>query len=386
MQIIFACHHSNKEIMDSTEEIIEKYENLILLEEELEDLADTTETPSKVSYIGQDFDIFGLVRRLNNKTIIIPQFQNKSDNWETEAFQRGFVWNKTQMDRFIESILLEYPIPGIFLVKQTDKRNLVLDGQQRLTTLKKFLANEFSLGNSVSPEFKGKYFRDLDESVQRSFEDYSIQTTTLSSLPDSGDMRAIYQIFERLNSGGTQLTAHEIRMALYAGPIVNYIQGLNAFPAWRNLYGPENTRVRDHELISRIIAMFLGWKSYRKPLKTFINEFYIKNHEEVAADTYYAGELFKSAASRLDETIGRSALRPLGKQLNTAWTDALFVGIMNSITKDNIKNSLSLQSIFTSTLENSEMIKHISGPTSDESSVSGRMKIAISHFTGEPVE
>jgi len=64
---------------------------------------------------------------------------------EVEGFQRRFVWRRPQMDRFIESLLLGYPIPGIFLVQQSDKRYLVLDGQQRLTTLTKYYDDAFAL-------------------------------------------------------------------------------------------------------------------------------------------------------------------------------------------------------------------------------------------------
>ena len=111
----------------------------MLTQEEKEDLEAADETVIPITYSGQDFDVDGLVRRLNNGDMIIPRFGLSDETVEVEGFQREFVWTKRQMDRFIETLLLEYPVPGIFLVKQqSDKRFLVLDGQQRLLTLQNF--------------------------------------------------------------------------------------------------------------------------------------------------------------------------------------------------------------------------------------------------------
>jgi hypothetical protein len=106
-----------------------------LTEQEIADLETPEAQASQVVYSGQDFDVVGLIRRLQNDDILIPTFGHEDVRIETAGFQRSFVWNRPQMDKFIESILLGYPIPGIFLVKQPDKRYLVLDGQQRLSTL-----------------------------------------------------------------------------------------------------------------------------------------------------------------------------------------------------------------------------------------------------------
>lgn len=96
--------------------------------EELESLDESDPTPQPVTYSGTDFDVEGLVRRLQRGDIVIPTFGHGDQTIETAGFQRRFVWRKPQMDRFVESLLLGYPIPGIFLVQQADKRYLVLDG------------------------------------------------------------------------------------------------------------------------------------------------------------------------------------------------------------------------------------------------------------------
>src|SRR5262249_38403483 len=133
-----------------------------LTEDEEDELVEAETTALAVNYSGQDFDVDGLVRRLNNRDILIPIFGHQDTEIETAGFQRRFVWKRSQMDRFIESLLLGYPIPGIFLIRQSDRRYLVLDGQQRLRTLQYFYGGiyegrEFALKN-VSQEFRDLTF------------------------------------------------------------------------------------------------------------------------------------------------------------------------------------------------------------------------------------
>src|SRR5437588_4864108 len=104
-----------------------------LTNEDQEALIEAESDARPVSYSGTDFDVEGLVRRLNRGDIVIPTFGHEIEPpLETARFQRGFVWRRPQMDKFIESLLLGYPIPGIILVQQADRRYQVLDGQQRV--------------------------------------------------------------------------------------------------------------------------------------------------------------------------------------------------------------------------------------------------------------
>lgn len=176
-------------------------------------------------YFGADFDVDGLVKRLDNGTFIIPTFEPlaNDDIAGFEGFQRGLVWKKKQMDRFIESILLGYPVPGIFLVELADRRYLVLDGQQRLTTLQAFKrgtyrsirgVSKFSL-RYVGDEFKGHTYQNLEATQQRIFDNTFIQATIVVPKGAEGK-RGVYSLFERINSGGTNLKPQQIRVALYA--------------------------------------------------------------------------------------------------------------------------------------------------------------------------
>lgn len=189
-----------------------------LTQEEEADLEAAEPEANPIAYSGQDFDVDGLIRRLNNEDILVPNFGHDDEKIQSAGFQRAFVWRRPQMDKFIESVLLGYPIPGVFLVKQSDARYLVLDGQQRLLTLKFFKdglyqGREFALKN-VQNDLKGLTYKTLPDDLRRIFENTFIQAIVVTSDGSAQSLDSIYQIFERLNSGGTQLTPHEIRVAL----------------------------------------------------------------------------------------------------------------------------------------------------------------------------
>lgn len=303
-----------------------------LTEQEVTDLETPEAQASQVVYSGQDFDVVGLVRRLQHEDILIPTFGHEDTRIEAAGFQRSFVWNRPQMDKFIESILLGYPIPGIFLVKQPDKRYLVLDGQQRLSTLRHFQegihsGREFSLRNT-SDEFKGLTYKSLPDDMRRQFDNTFIQAIIVTSDGTKESMNSVYNIFERLNSGGTQLTPHEIRVALYAGPFIDYIESLNRYPSWRNLYGAQSARLRDQELVLRIIALFLNGNNYKRPLKKFLNDFTADNREALSPSLDQARQLFEIATDKILASHGRDSIRLRGAQVTAALAEALIAGLM----------------------------------------------------------
>lgn len=189
-----------------------------LTTEEQQELVEAEPSRVSVTYAGQDFDIHGLVRRMDREDILVPTFGHEDARIEAAGFQRSFVWSKPQMDRFIESLLMGYPIPGIFLVRQTDRRYLVLDGQQRLRTLQFFFegiyaGRAFTLRN-VSEEFVDLTYKTLSEELRRRLDDTFLQATIVESDGSEASLDAIYQIFERLNSGYTTHPSRDSRGTL----------------------------------------------------------------------------------------------------------------------------------------------------------------------------
>ncbi|MGW6449525.1 DUF262 domain-containing protein [Lentzea sp. NPDC055074] len=307
-------------------------ESALLTDDELQEVGEAEAEVEGVTYSGTDFDAEGLVRRLSRGDIVIPNFGHGDDSLELEGFQRSFVWRRPQMDRFIESLLLGYPIPGIMLVQQVDKRLLVLDGQQRLKTLEAFYGGihngvEFALEN-VANSFKGLTYRSLNPELRRTLDNTFITATIVRTDGSKESLEAIYQVFERLNSGGTQLTPHEIRIALYPGAFVGMLARLNDLPSWRSLYGPKSPRLRDHELILRILALYVRSEEYYTPLKKFLNDFLGDHRDLRKLDGGTAlAELFETAVDTLLAADARPLLRR-PTRLNVALLEAVCVAMM----------------------------------------------------------
>ncbi len=343
--------------------------------------------PTQVSYTSTDFDVEGLVRRLNRGDIVIPTFGEEGDNdeaLETARFQRPFVWTKTQMDRFIESLLLGYPIPGIFLVQQTDRRYLVLDGQQRLRTLQSFQAGivnkrEFSL-QAVADRFKNLTFKELSAEQRRILNNTFIQATIVQTDGTPASLDAIYQVFERLNSGGTQLTPHEIRIALYAGPIVDWLTQLSSSAEWRALYGPPARHLRDQELILRIVALLVSPGTYKRPLKKYLNDFMADHRDLNGIDAGGIAQRFTRAAKLLADGPGRTALRPRGSAVNAALTDAIFVGLMRRLEGGDVR-ATTVTAGLKRLLAEAELVAVTERATADEDSVRTRLALATRAFS-----
>ena len=362
-------------------------ESIALYESELQDIDSGDSGTRGITYKGQDFDIDGLVKRLEREDIKIPTFGHDDRTIQTAGFQRAFVWRKPQMDKFIESILLGYPIPGIFLVKQdSDNVYLVLDGQQRLQTLRyfcdgKFQKRDFKLQN-VSEEYQGLTYKTLPSETKREFNNTFIQAIIVSSDGSEDSLEAIYGIFERLNSGGTQLTPHEIRVALYAGNFIGFLEKLNNLPCWRELYGKKSPRLRDQELVLRIIGLHLYKKNYKRPLKKFLNKVVARHRQDhdLANDV---DTLFEKSAGLLLDSAGASTFRSKkGRQINSALAEALMVGLMKRVSGNTKFNpsSESIKKQINKLKEDDDFLESITTSTADESRVKKRMKMATDAF------
>ncbi|MBT3271922.1 MAG: DUF262 domain-containing protein [Spirochaetales bacterium] len=366
------------------ENIKSEEEELLLTEEEREDLESVEREAKPVSYTGQDFDVDGLVKRLINRDILIPTFGHDDEDIEAAGFQRAFVWRRPQMDKFIESILLGYPIPGVFLVKQSDNRYLVLDGQQRLLTLRFFRdgiyeGREYSLRN-VADEFKNLTYKSLPEDLRRQFDNTFIQAIIVSSDGSTESMEAIYHIFERLNSGGTQLTAHEIRVALFAGPFIDFLELLNTGEHWRELYGNKSPRLRDQELVLRVFGLMDRSSEYRRPLKKFLNDVVADHRDQGAEEHSSFTSLFQNACKVLVDSAGRVAIRVGKTQVNSALAEAVLVGLMQRLS--NGEDNLPPESVIAAISEfKREAIDAISKATADESQVQLRILTATQIFS-----
>lgn len=220
-------------------------------------------TTYDITSYGADYPVDGLVKRLEQQDILIPSFDPVfTESTDVQGFQRRFVWTRPQMDKFVESLLLGLPVPGIFLVRETGNKLLVLDGQQRLRTLQAYYrgvhnGREYRLKN-VQDRFVDLTYEELDDEDRRRLDDSIIHATVLRQDHPTGSQDAVYSIFERLNTGGSPLQPQEIRVALYNGEFLRRIAELNDDPDWRALYGRQHHRGRGTSPRSSLLLLSQG--------------------------------------------------------------------------------------------------------------------------------
>lgn len=340
-------------------------------------------TTYDIASYGADYDVEGLVRRMGKGDIVVPSFDPANPGTDVGAFQRSFVWRPSQMSRFIESLLLGLPVPGIFLVRDRDNRLLVLDGQQRLRTLQKFYDGR--IGDrvfrliGVQEPFLGQTYEELRPEDRRRLDDSIIHATVLRDDSANGSQNAVYSIYERLNTGGSPLQPQEIRIALFEGEFLRGISHINDDESWRNLYGPRSARFRDHELILRVLALYEWQDRYRKPLKTFLNDYLSAHRDTPLSATDGVGQLFIEAIHAIDVTVGKAAFRP-ERALNVAFVDSIVVGLMRRLSGGAPIASEQLRSAYEELAGDSEFVSATNVRTSDEDNVILRLNKATAAF------
>jgi hypothetical protein len=144
--------------------------------------------------------------------------------------------------------------------------------------------------------------------------------------PALGGAESVYSLFERLNTGGTNLYPQEIRVALYNGALVELLRELNSLGDWREIYGPPSERLKDQELILRFLSFYEDQENYQRPLKVFLNEFLDRHRELQNLDVVALKEVFERTCAVARVAFGRRTLRP-DVQVNAAFADAIMVGL-----------------------------------------------------------
>ena len=274
-----------------------------------------------ISSYGADYPVDGLVKRIRDGAIYVPKFQ------------REFVWDVKEASRFVESLLLGLPVPSIFLSKEPDTgKLLVVDGQQRLLSLRNFYQDiweptgkEFRL-KGVQPEFEGRTYSELREENRRHLDDAILHAIVFKQDEPSEDESSVYEVFQRLNTGGKKLTPQEIRSAVHhSGQIRDLLAELNEYKSWREIYGPGDSRMRDQELILRFLALLHEGNNYQTPMVAFLNS-YMGRHKNLSLESAcLLGDSFRSAIDLIYRSVGTRAFRPV-RALNAAVFDAVMVG------------------------------------------------------------
>ncbi len=349
----------------------DKYEEVSVFDESTDEIVPYRYS---ITSYGADYPVDSLVSRIDRDVIFIP------------TFQRSFVWSINQASRFIESLLLGLPVPGVFFSKESDTgKLLIIDGQQRLKTLQYFYRGIFHNGREftlqhVQERFEGKTIRTLEESDRNTLDDSIIHATIVKQDEPSDDESSIYHIFERLNTGGTQLQPQEIRACIFYGPFNELLAELNSTPLWRSIYGPPSKRLKDQELILRFFALFYNLDNYERPMKEFLNDYMGKNKKLALQSKEELQNLFSTTINFISESLGRKAFRP-ERTLNAAAYDGIMVGLSRKMTNVTLNDRETFKTKYRELIANQDFFNACKTATSDESNVISRIDLATRAFS-----
>lgn len=348
------------------------------IEGESDDLDSTPESYEVITYPA-DYTLEGLVNKYKKGTMVVP------------GFQRNYVWNIKQASRLIESFLLGLPVPAIFLFTD-DVRNeqLVLDGQQRLKTLVYFFEGYFGeeaagrrkvfklTGLNEKSPYNNKSYKDLEDFDPAAFNklnDSVLRAFVVKQISPSGNT-SIFHIFERLNTGGTQLVGQEIRNCVYHGDFNDLLFELNKYKNWRLIFGSEapHKRQKDIELVLRFFAFYEQGDRYTRPIKDFMSNF-MAEHQSAPAETLARfSEVFKGACDLVLDQLGEKPFH-IWSGLNVAAFDSVFTTIAKNPQSKNINDR------YARLKSDDSFVKGVRGATADESIIELRMSLAERYFT-----
>lgn len=347
----------------------------LALEEGVDDetlLEDPGATKFTISSYGADYTVDSLVRRMNGGAFKIPEFQ------------RQFVWTAKHASKFIESLLMGLPVPGIFLYKEAEtNEHLVIDGQQRLKTLQAFYQGilrekEFKL-QGVREPWLGKTYRTLDAADILKLDDSIVHATVFKQDKPEDVLDSIYFVFERINTGGIRLSPQEIRNCVSLGPFIKLVKDLNRYPSWRAVFGPENNRAKDEELIVRFFALYCGGEKYARPMNGFLNKFSAKTNKSKPENLENLANIFKLTIDKVHGAIGARAFRII-RALNAAAFDAVMVGLANRLNHGDMPEDAAVAEAYDKLINTESFRQVCERATADEDNVKTRIKLSMAAF------
>jgi uncharacterized protein with ParB-like and HNH nuclease domain len=288
--------------------------------EENEELEDVGFSEYDISASPNDFNIKTLFDFIQSGIVKIP------------GFQRNYVWDVKRASKLIESIIIGIPIPQIFLFEEDRNKFIVIDGQQRYMTIYYFMKKRFprtdkrfelrhifdvNAGIPDSILNDNEYFIDfnlklsdskpgttnkynklnyftLDDSDKVTFDLRTIRNIIIKqNSPDDGNS-VVFEIFNRLNSGGVNLKPQEIRTSLFHSNFYDNLYSINLDERWRKLT-PQldpDIHMKDIEILLRGFAMLTMKDDYSPSMTKFLNRFSLRTKKFPQENISYLNELF----------------------------------------------------------------------------------------------
>ncbi|MDR3366901.1 MAG: DUF262 domain-containing protein [Prevotellaceae bacterium] len=276
--------------------------------------------PQLIDIRPQTLALVNIIRRLREDAIdLYPDFQRSAN-----------LWNARQQSLLIESMLIRIPLPAFYFDGTNNNKWQVIDGLQRLCTIKNFVVLQtLKLTNlEYLNQFDGCSFAELPLHLQRQIE----ETNVTAYIMNMGAPDVKYNIFKRINTGGVTLNPQEIRNALNQGVPADFVAELASTDSFKQAAKLSDRRMQDKEFVTRFVTFYLNKpEEYKPDLDTFMSnamsKLYSFSEEErcivkqnFIASMSLANEIFGKWAFRKVYDKNKKRLYPINKALFEVWS------------------------------------------------------------------
>ena len=286
----------------------------ILLKNKKDAFLQIKEKRNSIKYDTKDYTIEFLNEKFNKGDFYIP------------SYQRKFIWPTKHQSRFIESVILGLPIPFMFFAEGKDGKYEIIDGAQRINTIRSFLNGELRLTGLDKLNKLDKFtYLDLPDAEQRIFKENTLRIVVLSS---NVSQETRQDLFNRVNTNSVRANGAEIRRGSYAGPLTDFIEKCavdSLFKKLCPLSASKIARYEGFELVLRFFAYLNNYEDFVHDVNDFLDNYLKENL------TNFDEKQYEEDFTRMLEFVNRTFPNGFAKGANHKTTprvrfEALAVG------------------------------------------------------------
>ena len=347
-----------------------------MITEELKIIAEKQilEEKEPVSFDTREYPVEVLIDKYKSGEFIVPNYQ------------REFVWkrDKVKMSKFIESIILDLPIPYLFFADEPETGKLeIVDGSQRIRTLVAFYDDEFELeGLDILDHMNGFKYSDIIESRKRRIQRKTLRSIELTEKASSDVKR---DLFSRINTKPYDLLPMEIRKGLYQGEFYTFIENCangELFSKLCPISEERRSRGEGLELVLRYFAYTEKYGDFVHSVEDFLDD-YMKDKHDNGFDKTGLEKQFNSMLDYVDEYFPRGFKKvDNSKSVSRVRFDSISVGVTLALklkNKDTLNND-GIQNWIDSNEYNSYVT---SGSANNKTKLMGRIEYVRNKLLGE---
>jgi hypothetical protein len=306
-------------------------------------------------------------------------------------FQRLFRWSNYQQTRFIESILLGIPIPPIFVAEDNEGKWELVDGLQRISTILSFFGmlkynehknNWIMCEGDLIDSLKGYCINNIPTKFQLNIKRAACRVEIIK-WNSKIDMR--YELFNRLNTGGTSLTDQEIRNCIFRGTsdkFNNYLKKMAGDEDFIELISPTEKQLSElylQELVLRFTSLVWDWQDIHDNISVHMTKFMKSSIEKDNLDFEKLENLFMRLVFVL-KPLGKNIFRFSRGGFSTSLYDAIMVGIGSFIDKYENKDMYAIEERINQIKDNARFRENTGSSASSTTRVRNRLEIALEYF------